>query len=196
MSEGAGAAQQGASPSASSPATATAAATAADADDPDDRTQVAVVSSRFADFGQRSTSRGQRQAALGTIGGGRLGMTAPGLVAGAAPTASTEEAEADAATLDPADAVPTPASMIRPYFPETPPVQLPHTQPSEAPKSAAKSSGKIVRAVNMRSRPANGSQTVTVIPGGSSVGVISCRHWCQVEYDGRRGYVYKTFLQR
>ena len=166
------------------------------ADEPDGGDGFAVVSSRFADW-QRPAGEGQRQAALGTISGGRLGMVAPGVMAGGDPTASAEtENEAMDEAIDPAGAVPTPASMVRPYFPETPPLPAPRAEKPKAAEPAAKSNGKIVRSVNMRSRPATGSSTITVIPGGSSVGVVSCRYWCQVEYDGRRGYVYKSFLQR
>jgi uncharacterized protein YraI len=35
------------------------------------------------------------------------------------------------------------------------------------------------------------------IPRGSQIQVAAgCRHWCAVTYDGRRGFVYKSFLSR
>jgi hypothetical protein len=48
--------------------------------------------------------------------------------------------------------------------------------------------------VNMRSRPKSGSGVLTVIPSKAVVQVVSCKAWCEVIYQGQRGYVYKSYL--
>src|SRR5690606_8429153 len=53
---------------------------------------------------------------------------------------------------------------------------------------------RITTAVNMRSSPKKGSSVLTVVPAGSAVSVLSCDGWCRISYDGRQGWVYKSFL--
>lgn len=55
-------------------------------------------------------------------------------------------------------------------------------------------SARVTTAVNMRSGPKKGSKVLTVVPAGSAVSVHSCDGWCQITYDGRKGWVYKSFL--
>jgi hypothetical protein len=47
--------------------------------------------------------------------------------------------------------------------------------------------------VNLRARPASGSKVLRVIPAGASVGLVDCDAWCEVVYDGTRGFIYKSF---
>lgn len=67
---------------------------------------------------------------------------------------------------------------------------------------AAKPAAGMVKArirtsVNMRSRGADGAPVLGVIPGGTEVSMADgCRHWCKIVYDGRTGYVYKSFIRR
>jgi uncharacterized protein YraI len=53
---------------------------------------------------------------------------------------------------------------------------------------------KVTSYVNMRSKPQSGSSTITVIPAGVSVDLYRCDRWCEVGYNGKRGWVYKTFV--
>lgn len=53
---------------------------------------------------------------------------------------------------------------------------------------------RAVRAVNMRARPKNGATTITIVPGGSRLDVVGCDHWCRVIYNGKEGYIYKSFV--
>lgn len=55
--------------------------------------------------------------------------------------------------------------------------------------------GRINTHVNMRAGPENEAEVLAVLPTGAKVGVIGgCKHWCQVDFNGRRGYVYKSFI--
>ena len=33
-----------------------------------------------------------------------------------------------------------------------------------------------------------------VVPAGSAVNVLSCDGWCQIAYNGRKGWIYKNYL--
>lgn len=58
-------------------------------------------------------------------------------------------------------------------------------------------SGTIVSSVNMRESAENGASVLTVVPGGSSVGVNSCDSWwCSITYEGATGYVAKRFVEQ
>lgn len=48
--------------------------------------------------------------------------------------------------------------------------------------------------VNMRSAPKKGASVLGVVPAGTSVKVMSCDGWCQISWNGRSGWVYKSFL--
>lgn len=49
--------------------------------------------------------------------------------------------------------------------------------------------------VNMRSAPRSGSGVLTVIPRGARViAAPGCEQWCRVSYNGRSGYIYRTFI--
>jgi hypothetical protein len=48
--------------------------------------------------------------------------------------------------------------------------------------------------VNLRSRPASGSKVLRVIPASASVGLVDCDAWCEVVYDGTRGFIYRSFV--
>lgn len=67
---------------------------------------------------------------------------------------------------------------------------------SVEPEMAGSGGRKVRTAVTMRSRPANGASPVGVIPTNASVTVApGCKAWCQVSYNGKRGYIYKGFLR-
>lgn len=51
--------------------------------------------------------------------------------------------------------------------------------------------------VNLRDRPANDSNVLTVVPADATVQASSdCpQQWCQVSYDGRSGYIYQGYVR-
>jgi hypothetical protein len=48
--------------------------------------------------------------------------------------------------------------------------------------------------VNMRARPDNSAPVILVVPGKRHVEVIGCNFWCEVVYNGKRGWIYKGFV--
>lgn len=71
--------------------------------------------------------------------------------------------------------------------------EVAEAQPEMAGGSAAR---KIRTAVTMRAKPAQGGAAIGTIPTNASVTVApGCKSWCQVSYEGKRGYIYKGFLR-
>jgi hypothetical protein len=50
-------------------------------------------------------------------------------------------------------------------------------------------------AVNMRASPDQDAKVLTVVPAKASVNVIECKSWCKIAFDGREGWVYKSFVR-
>jgi uncharacterized protein YraI len=63
-----------------------------------------------------------------------------------------------------------------------------------APPAAGTRQVQIRTGVNMRSRPKSGSGVLTVVPRKAVVQVVGCKAWCEVIYQGQRGYIYKSYL--
>jgi hypothetical protein len=60
---------------------------------------------------------------------------------------------------------------------------------------AATRNATIARAVNMRAKGTRGAKVLGVIPRGATVGLVGCDGWCEVIYQGRRGFIYKSYLE-
>ncbi|MCX7305146.1 MAG: SH3 domain-containing protein [Hyphomicrobiales bacterium] len=74
------------------------------------------------------------------------------------------------------------------------------TKPAAKPAKAAtrgsvtQGSARVTQAVNLRSSPKKGASVLGVVPASTTVSVLSCDGWCQISYNGRKGWVYKSFL--
>lgn len=104
----------------------------------------------------------------------------------------------NAATHDPTDGAQTIAasSTVRPPEP-SPADEGDGSQAETKPEKevAAAGAGRILRGVTMRSGPQNNAVAMTTIPAKAAVQLVSCKQWCQIVYNGRRGWVYKTFVK-
>lgn len=84
--------------------------------------------------------------------------------------------------------------------PEPEPVKAaePAPEPARVESSGAAPTGtaRIAKGVNMRSAGRKGSRVMGTIPSGATVQLVSCDVWCEVIHNGRRGFVYKDFVQR
>ncbi len=54
---------------------------------------------------------------------------------------------------------------------------------------------RVTTDVNMRASPANEAPALLVVPGGERVGVIGCNLWCEVTFDGRKGWIFRDFIE-
>ncbi|MER8903521.1 SH3 domain-containing protein [Mesorhizobium sp. M0772] len=88
----------------------------------------------------------------------------------------------------------------------TPKPQLPDEQSSAATDdtqakakpqkvAAAAGTGRILRTVTMRSGPQKNAAAMGTVPAKSSVQVVSCKKWCQIVYNGKRGWIYKSYIK-
>lgn len=50
------------------------------------------------------------------------------------------------------------------------------------------------RAVNMRAAPNKGGKVLMVVPGGAAIDAETDCSWCEIRYQGRSGFIYKSFV--
>lgn len=74
------------------------------------------------------------------------------------------------------------------------PTARPKTEPAK--DTAETANGHTVHAVTMRSGPKKAAAAMTTVPAQAAVQVLSCNHWCEIVYNGKRGWIYKSFLKR
>ncbi len=120
-------------------------------------------------------------------------MPAPG-----DPQSSTDDA-ATASIPEPAQQPKAQASQPKASEPdETDLTPLPGVEVGGLAGSSASSVGarsaRIVKAVNMRARGQKGAKVLTVVPAGTTVSLYGCKVWCEISYNGQKGWVYKSFI--
>ncbi|TIW79809.1 MAG: SH3 domain-containing protein, partial [Mesorhizobium sp.] len=62
-------------------------------------------------------------------------------------------------------------------------------------KVAAAGSGRILRTVTMRSAPKKGAASMGTVPARTSVQLMGCKQWCEIVYNGKHGWVYKSYVK-
>jgi hypothetical protein len=77
-----------------------------------------------------------------------------------------------------------------------PPLPSEASAPDTPNEASGKTSGHTLRAVTMRSGPKSGTSAIDTIPAKTAIEVISCEKWCEIVYEGKRGFVYKSFVQQ
>lgn len=68
------------------------------------------------------------------------------------------------------------------------------TKPAAASAARGGAAARVTAAVNLRSSPRKGSAVIGVVPAGSTVSVLSCDGWCRISYNGRTGWIYRSFI--
>ena len=118
------------------------------------------------------------------------------------PVPAQEAAGGDAAPVGDSDQAPTAAiplpAEITAFAPQprpaTPPAR-PAASPAAAPAGNASMRAAVVRrAVNMRAAPNGGAQVLGVVPGSSEISAETNCGWCRIDYQGRSGFIYKSFI--
>src|SRR4029079_3080200 len=62
--------------------------------------------------------------------------------------------------------------------------------------SAAAEPAYVASTVNLRAGAGTGNEIVAKIPGGSLVDATNCSDWCEVEWQGKKGFAIATALDR
>lgn len=105
-----------------------------------------------------------------------------------------EPATADA-DVDPVEvaSIPTPPDGTATPLPRKRPENIPAADADDAAKGRT---GRITMDINLRSGPRRSSRVIGTIPEGTKVKVVSCKSWCEVVADDKRGYVYRRAVDR
>ncbi|WP_258591818.1 SH3 domain-containing protein [Mesorhizobium sp. AR07] len=120
-------------------------------------------------------------------------------------------ADTDASTELAKVAAPTPPTGSNPDSARTAAIpavqpQVPGQQPAAAEgdgsqakakprKVATAGTGRILRSVTMRSAPKKGAAAIGTIPARTSVQLMGCKQWCEIVYNGKHGWVYKSYIK-
>ncbi|MGQ2909766.1 MAG: SH3 domain-containing protein [Aliihoeflea sp.] len=67
-------------------------------------------------------------------------------------------------------------------------------QPAVA--SSDLSPAKATQYVNMRAAPEDGAAVVVVVPANASIEAETDCRWCEVSYNGQKGYIFQSFITR
>lgn len=90
----------------------------------------------------------------------------------------------------------TGSSAAKPDDAETAAIPTAKPKPEAATETAGGQSGRTVHAVTMRSGPKKGAPAMTTVPAKAAVQVLSCNQWCEIVYNGKRGWIYKSYVKR
>lgn len=74
---------------------------------------------------------------------------------------------------------------------EAPAEEVAAVKPSPTPGLAP---ARVKSAVNLRAAPRNNAEVLTVLPANAQIEAQSDCNWCAVTYEGRSGFVYKSFI--
>jgi SH3 domain-containing protein len=118
------------------------------------------------------------QPEAGSSAGGELAKVAP-----TQPAAANQPDDAKTAAI--------PSVSIQ----DTEAAEEPSKAQAEPPKAAAAGNGTIIRAVTMRSGPKKNAAAIVTVPARTSVQVMSCNKWCQIVYNGKTGWIYKSYIK-
>jgi Bacterial SH3 domain len=66
---------------------------------------------------------------------------------------------------------------------------------SEPPKAKTLRQARIRTAVNLRAGPADEAKVLGVVPTNAVVSLVGCKSWCEIVFNDRRGWIYKSFIK-
>lgn len=104
-------------------------------------------------------------------------------------------APAPAASGNPDGAKTAAIPEVQPQAPEQQPTASDDGSKAKPRKVAAAGNGRILRPVTMRSGPKKNAAAIVTVPARTSVQVMNCKQWCQIVYNGKTGWVYKSYIK-
>jgi len=105
-------------------------------------------------------------------------------------------APAPAASSNPDGAKTAAIPEVQPQAPEQQPTASDDGKAKAKPhKVAAAGNGRILRPVTMRSGPKKNAAAIGTVPARTSVQVMNCKQWCQIVYNGKTGWIYKSYIK-
>ncbi|UJX45189.1 SH3 domain-containing protein [Xanthobacter sp. YC-JY1] len=137
---------------------------------------------------------------------GAGGETAAPAPAEVGPTAADFSRPAFLEPLNDTDEETLPASAVETVAERTPPdaaAPLPAPRPvkmasaeTAASDDESATSARIRSAVTLRSGPRRSASAIGTLEGGTKVKLYSCKSWCEVSTGDKRGWVYKSSVDR
>lgn len=106
----------------------------------------------------------------------------------AAPGSSTKNSGPDGAQTA---AIPTP----KPQLPTQTSSEDDNSTKANSGRANTAGTGRILRSVTMRTAPKKNAAAILTVPAKTSVQVMSCKQWCQIVYNGKRGWIYKSYVK-
>lgn len=70
----------------------------------------------------------------------------------------------------------------------------PSEETTAAVPAVSKAAAKATAWVNLRAGPSDDAEVLMVVPALADIEAESGCNWCAVSYDGREGFIYKTFI--
>jgi hypothetical protein len=70
----------------------------------------------------------------------------------------------------------------------------PSAETTAAVPSVSKAVAKATAWVNLRAGPSDDAEVLMVVPALADIQAEAACNWCAVSYDGREGFIYKTFI--
>jgi len=55
---------------------------------------------------------------------------------------------------------------------------------------------RVTQFVNLRARPSDDAEVLLVVPADAEIQAATGCNWCEVVYDGKQGFIYKSFIRR
>ncbi len=90
--------------------------------------------------------------------------------------------------------VETPDEDAEPVAKAAPAVDEPEEEADASPRTGGRTS-TIVTDARIRRGPSTGHGVIGTVAAGKQVQVYGCKSWCEISYDGKRGFVYKRFVR-
>ena len=106
--------------------------------------------------------------------------------------AATDDAGSADATFT--AAIPSPKPEAAPS-PDGPSEVLTDDTAATKDDSATGREAKVTKAVNLRAGPKDEAKVLAVVPARQTVQLITCDGWCEVVFQGQRGWIYKSFIR-
>lgn len=120
----------------------------------------------------------------------------PGVAAAfAEPTAKNDAATMLAKVAAPGKTDGAQTAAIPAVDPQAPAAAQDDSDQAKAKPRKVAATGRILRAVTMRTGPKKNAAAMVTVPAKTSVQVMGCKQWCQIVYNGKRGWIYKSYIK-
>jgi hypothetical protein len=109
--------------------------------------------------------------------------------------AASAPADDQSAAGNNADAQTAAIPEVKPQAPDADPAAAGDDTAAKPKQASAGANGRILRPVTMRAGPKKGAAAILTVPAKAPVQVMNCKQWCEIVYNGKHGWVYKSYVK-